>query len=258
VKTVFSENGSVGDFVPQSIDPRIGYPCYKSFDEFIDLDRLRSLDDYLTERIERHLKTEQHSYFVNQHRLDETTPFRPGVREIWLSRTKPGVPYDYFDLNRSGLWQLTKEANEFTLLMEFIETLPFQSKGRILIIYDDSGKAVPSHRDHLNTGLCHEFVWFRTNLKKPFYVLNECTGEKKYVESYSAWFDSVNQFHGSDGCDGLSFSIRVDGEFTDDFRALIPRPATNPASTPAFWAAVDGERAARRGMKRNDDEKKRR
>jgi hypothetical protein len=62
------------------------------------------------------------------------------------------------------------------------------------------------------------------------------TGAKKYVETYSAWFDSVNQFHGSDPSEGLSFSIRVDGKFTDEFKKQIPRPEFNRASTPSYWA----------------------
>jgi hypothetical protein len=197
------------------------------------------LDDYLTGLIERHIKAEKDDYFINQHRLDETMPYQPGVREIWLSRTKPGVPYNYQDLNRGDLWRLTEEAGEFALLMDFIETLPFQTKGRMLIIHDHAGKSVPAHRDHLETDVCHEFIWFRTNLRKPFYMLNHLTGEKQYVESYSAWFDSVNQFHGSDPYDGLSFSIRVDGKFTDEFRDSIPKPEFNLASTPSYWASLE-------------------
>jgi hypothetical protein len=67
-------------------------------------------------------------------------------------------------------------------------------------------------------------------------MLNHKTNEKLYVDGYSAWFDSVNQFHGSDPVDGLSFSIRVDGVFTDEFRKQIPVPKYNLASTPSFWA----------------------
>ena len=121
--------------------------------------------------------------------------------------------------------------------MEFIETLPFERTGRMLIIYDDKGLEVPAHRDHLETEVCHEFIWFRTNLTKPFYMLNHQTGEKLYVTSYSAWFDTVNQFHGSDPVPGLSFSIRVDGIFNDAFRKQIPKPLANIASTPAVWSS---------------------
>jgi hypothetical protein len=107
-------------------------------------------------------------------------------------------------------------------------------------MYDNVARQVPAHRDHIETELCHEFLWFRTNTKKPFFMLNQKTGEKKYVEGYSAWFDSVNQFHGSDAYDGLSFSIRVDGKFTDEFRDSIPKPEFNLASTPSYWAALEG------------------
>jgi hypothetical protein len=221
------------------VDDRITYPSYKSFDEFIDVPRLRSLDDYLTKKIQQHIKTQQEDYFINYYRLEDSAPYQPGVREIWLARTKPGTPYEYLDLNRTELWEPTEYAAEFVPLMNFIESLPFKERGRVLIIYDDAGKAVPAHRDHVETDICHEFIWFRTNLKKPFYVLNHQTGEKKYVDSYSAWFDSVNQYHGSDAVPGdLSFSIRVDGKFTDEFRNLIPQPEFNQASTPSFWASV--------------------
>ena len=220
------------------VDPRIKYPCYKSFDEFIDLERLKSLDNYITERIKRHIEEGTDSFFLNQHRLEAESPHQPGVREIWLARTKPGIPYDYFDLDRTDLWQQSEAAEEFSELMDFIETLPFKSKGRMLIMYDIDANPVPAHRDHLSTDICHEFLWFRTNLKKPFYMLNHKTNEKLYVDTYTAWFDSVNQFHGSDACKGLAFSIRVDGVFNDEFRKQIPKPEINVASTPALWSCV--------------------
>jgi hypothetical protein len=224
--------------IKAAVDPRITYPCYKSFDEFIDVQRLKSLDAYITERIERHIRAEQDSYFLNLHRLDADTSYQPGVREIWLSRTIDGAPYNYLDLDKPGLWEPTEAAAEFALLMDFITGLPFKATGRMLIIYDSRGLAVPAHRDHLSTEVCNEFIWFRTNQRKPFYLLNNETGEKLYVQSHSAWFDSVNQFHGSDPCEGLSFSIRVDGHFTDEFKKLIPVPEYNLASTPALWACT--------------------
>jgi hypothetical protein len=122
--------------------------------------------------------------------------------------------------------------------MEFIGSLPFSSTGRMLIMYDHVPRPVTPHRDHDVVEVCHEFVWFRTNLSKPFYMLDHRTREKLYVSSYSAWFDTVNQFHGSDPFDGLSFSVRVDGHFTPEFRSLIPRPRLNPASAPALWACA--------------------
>ena len=220
------------------VDPRIHYPCYKSFDDLIDVERLKSLDAYIRDRLGAYAAADGGDYFLNEYRLDTGSAYRPGVREIWLTRTRQGVPYDYLDLDKPALWQRTPASGDFHVLMDFIATLPFRAFGRMLIIFDDSGNAVPAHRDHVNTNLCHDFIWFRTNLTKPFYMLNEKTQEKLYVSSYSAWFDTVNQFHGTDAAPGLSFSIRVDGEFDDALRKRIPVPPRNLASRPALWAVI--------------------
>ena len=226
--------------IAEKVDPRITYPCYKSFDELIDIERLKALDGYITERIKLHIQAQQDDYFLNAYRLDAASPHKPGAREIWLARTKSGVPYNYLDLDKPELWERTEQASEFALLMDFIATLPFQATGRMLIIYDDAGTLVPAHRDHLSSEVCHDFIWFRTNLHKPFYMFNHQTKEKLYVQSYSAWFDTVNQFHGTDAQEGLCFSIRVDGIFTAEFRRQIPTPASNLASRPALWACTSG------------------
>ena len=237
-----SENAFENNFEQFEVDSRIVYPCYKSLDEFVDVERLRGLDDYLTERIRRHIATQQEDYFLNLYRLEKDTPYQPGVREIWLSRAVADAPPDALDMvDETDLWEPNIYAADFPLLMDFIETLPFQKTGRMLIIYDDAGKSVPAHRDHLEPEVCNEFIWFRTNFRKSLYFLNHETGEKKQVEGYTAWFDAVNQYHGSDAAalgEGLAFSIRVDGKFTDEFRKIIPKPEFNSASTPAFWASV--------------------
>lgn len=220
------------------VDPKISFPCYKSLDAFFDVEQLKSLDRYITERINERLRERRdYLFYTGPYRLQNNSPDRPGSRMIYLSQSSR--PDNYFDLDQSELWQPTIAATEeFAPLMDFIRTLPFKDTGRILIMYDDAPRAVTAHRDHTETEICHEFIWFRTNLRKPFYMLNHRTGAKEYVESYSAWFDSVNQYHGSDAFDGLSFSIRVDGHFTDQFKQQIPRPAFNLASTPALWASV--------------------
>jgi hypothetical protein len=241
VETKLSNSNLIG-----RVPAPILYPSYRSFDDFIDVEHLRSLNSYITNKIKLRLRQTEDSYFLNQHRLNNDSPYIPGVREIWLSRTRADVPYKYLDLDKPELWQPTAEATEFTLLTEFIRKLPFEATGRILIIYDVGGREVPAHRDHERADICNEFIWFRTNLNKPFYLLNERTGSKLYVHSYSAWFDTVNQFHGSDAVDGLTFSIRVDGIFNGEFRRSIPRPEFNAACTPSLWACTkEGGNAGR-------------
>lgn len=219
------------------VDARIAYPCYKSFDEFIDVERLQALDGYITERIKQHITAQTDlQFYTGPFRLKDASPDRPGSRMIYLAQSR--LPDSYFDLDKTELWEPTEASGEFSLLMDFIATLPFKSTGRMLIMYDDVHRPVPAHRDHMSTDVCHEFIWFRTNMNKPFYMFNQETGEKQLVESYSAWFDTVNQFHGTDAGEGLTFSVRVDGIFTDEFRKRIPITNDNLASTPALWSCL--------------------
>jgi hypothetical protein len=220
------------------------YPSYKNLDSFIDVDRLRSLDGYIRERLERRLRTAKDlAFYTGPFLLDGRDPHLPGSRLVYLAQSER--EQNYYDLDRSDLWHPTADADEFSELMDFIRTLPFEATGRMIIMYDDSGRAVSAHRDHDSTDLCHEFVWFRTNLEKPFYMLNPDTGDMSYVAAHAAWFDTVNQYHGADATGELSFSIRVDGRFCEAFRQHIPSSPDNPAATPAVWAASDAEQLSR-------------
>jgi len=218
------------------------YPSYVDLDPWIDVARLKSLDFYLRDRLERRMASARDlQFYTGPFLLDGRAPDVPGPRMVYLSRSSR--PEDYYDLDRTELWRPSEEAAEFSELMDFIATLPFAATGRMLIIYDDSGREVPAHRDHDSRDLCHEFIWLRTNFDKPFYMLEPATGEKLYVASHSAWFDTVNQFHGADASGGLSFSLRIDGRFADSFRSLIPFPGTGRAAAPALWAGAGMRRA---------------
>ena len=214
------------------------YPCYKDLDPFIDVERLKALDGYIRERLERRLaKAKDLAFYTGPFLLDGRDAHLPGSRLVYLSQSER--EQDYYDLDRTDLWHPTEDAEAFSELMDFIATLPFAETGRMIIMYDDSGRAVSAHKDHDSPELCHEFIWFRTNLEKPFYMLNPESGEKLYVRSHAAWFDTVNQFHGADATGTLSYSIRVDGRFSDDFRRRIPFPERCRSAAPALWAGAE-------------------
>jgi hypothetical protein len=220
------------------VDPRIKYPSYKDFDEFIDIAALKSLDGYIRERLAK--RGVDSEFWTGPYTPNRTDNQNPGSSVVWLTE-RTAEEHDYFHLDQPDLWRLAEGADEFAEVMAFVRTLPFKSTGRIMIMYDFNGRAVTAHRDHYKTDLCSEFIWFRTNFVKPFYMMDSVTRERKYVKGHSAWFDTVNQFHGADAADGLSISLRVDGKFTDEFRARIPSPDQNPASTASYWATLSGE-----------------
>jgi len=218
--------------------PGPAYPCYKNLDPFIDVEWLRSLDAFIVEKIEQRLEAARdRQFYTGPFLLDDRKPRLPGSKMVYLSEARGED--DYYRLDDPGFWRPSAEADDFAPLMEFIGTLPFETTGRMLIMYDPAGAAVSAHRDHDSQDLCHEFIWFRTNLEKPFYMLDERSGEKLYVTSHSAWFDTVNQFHGADANGRLSISIRVDGKFTDEFRKLIPYPAAGRSAAAALWASAE-------------------
>jgi hypothetical protein len=224
------------------LDTSVSYPSYKSFDDLIDLDRLKSLDGYIKDKITaRSQDAEFNTGRLTKGVLDNR---RPGSKYIHLTERKKTVDDDeYYGIDDPNVWFPTDQAEEFKDLMDFVQTLPFKSIGRVMIMYDWNGRAVTVHRDHDNIDVCHEFIWFRTNLEKPFFVMNATTGERRSVESYSAWFDTVNQFHGGDATHQLGISLRVDGKFSDALRAKIPTPSVNAASTASLWACA-GDRGA--------------
>ena len=71
-------------------------------------------------------------------------------------------------------------------------------------------------------------------------MLDPGSGQRLDVTSYSAWFDTVNQYHGAEATGSLAWSIRVDGVFNDELHARIPFPEHNISSAPAHWAAASG------------------
>lgn len=240
----FIKQQSWGPAVP-SPPASPNYPSYVDLDPHIDIARLKSLDLYLRDRLERQIERARDLHFyTGPFLLDGRAPDRPGPRMVYLARSSRGNGVEsYYDLDDIDAWKPSDDSTEFSELMDFIATLPFAATGRMLIIYDDGGREVPAHRDHDNPELCHEFIWLRTNFDKPFYMLDPESDEKLYVDSHSAWFDTVNQFHGADASGGLSYSIRIDGRFSDSFRSLIPFPETGRSATPALWAGAGMRRA---------------
>ena len=227
---------------PPGLDPRTRFPAYLSLDRVVDVDRMRAMDAELTATVRTVLEDgSSFPFHTGDLKKGLLKPQRPGSRVIALSESSrtDGV-FDYFELDDTTKWKPAPVAERFGPLLEFIDTLPFESTARIVILCDPLGRRVTTHRDHGFVDRLHEFLWFRTNLEKPLFLQNPRTKEKRYVEGHTAWFDTVNQYHGIDPTPGLSISVRVDGRFTGAFRARFPAMPANRASLPSLWATLEG------------------
>jgi hypothetical protein len=120
----------------------------------------------------------------------------------------------------------TQNAKHFASLTGFIKTLPFVETGRVVIFLSNANMTGAIHRDLAPSAdvAPDEFIWMRTRTNKGFFVQDSESNEKYYVNSYAAWFNTTD-YHGTDAAETASFSIRVDGVFTDEFRAKINEPA---------------------------------
>ena len=197
----------------------MGGAYYLSLDDYIDTERLRSLNDGLEAKLLELLEDDpaRIGLFSAGERLDPTGASLNGTRTVRLRNQIRG---GYSEIHCTDSWDDSESAAEFPELMSFVASLPLTSFGRCFIIFDNGGVAEPPHRDHGDPTLKQEFIWVRTNLRKRFYIYEKSSGQKHHVESYSAWFDT-RHFHGVDPVDGLSLSIRVDGVFSDEFRKAI-------------------------------------
>ncbi|MFL6468583.1 MAG: hypothetical protein ACJ72Z_11560 [Pyrinomonadaceae bacterium] len=72
-----SESGTEMHFA--EVDPRVSYPSYKSMDEFIDIERLRSLDGYIRNKIKRRLtEHDDPKFYTGPYTLEEDKEGRHG------------------------------------------------------------------------------------------------------------------------------------------------------------------------------------
>lgn len=125
--------------------------------------------------------------------------------------------------------KLTNIAFHFTTLIQWIDTLVqtgiFLNIGRAYLITIDSNGHSFEHRDppldpDNTTSSPPEFIHFRPNVSRPFYVYDPVTKQKHYIATRAGWWNDSDT-HGGEVIMEPSYAVRVDGIFTDTFRNQI-------------------------------------
>jgi hypothetical protein len=83
----------------------------------------------------------------------------------------------------------------------------------------DSG-GIPFEHFHPDKGTPAEFIHIRPKIVRPFYIRNDITSEKVYINARAAWWDDRLP-HGGDPVLTPTYTLRIDGVFTDEFRQKI-------------------------------------
>ena len=147
-------------------------------------------------------------------------------------------PYIYYFLWEEGSWddrtaerKLTEEAKYFPETVKWVENLIdqkiFKHIGRVIFFHCDADGIPFEHRDldaknGMNQSFPHknEFIHIRPNTKKPFYIWDPETKNKTYLNTRAAWWNDQD-WHGGDRIMEQSYALRIDGEFTDEFRKTL-------------------------------------
>ena len=197
---------------------------WTDLDTHLDVDYLRSIDAELEATIREVDGEKEVTNFypsLPPFRLNKLSLRSNDVRTIYL-REPTGRAVSYLSIDSAQRTRATPWWDRFGFLTRWIERLPFAEIGRVLIIYDFDGNREDTHLDNPLSRKRPEFVWFRTNLKKRFFLYDPKRDEKEFVNSYCAWFDPSAEYHGYDPVpDTLVHSIRVDGRFEDSFRRAL-------------------------------------
>lgn len=141
-----------------------------------------------------------------------------GSRTLLLKYNVGG--YYHKNIAEGSIW--TESAKEFPELLAFIETLPFTEIGQIAIYMTENDCVVPVHRDikEQKQERMNEFLWFSPQRHKKIFILDENTGERHVCTSRVLMFNELD-YHGVEALPFLTYSLRVDGKFTPEFRRKI-------------------------------------
>lgn len=128
----------------------------------------------------------------------------------------------------------TPESALFPRVMEWVQNLPVQALGRVVLYYSPAGYGtVYHHADYISKSQPHEMesIWVRLIHPKPFYLFDARTREKVYVEkTTSPIMFNPSDYHGVDQYILPCVSMRVDVVLQDDFREQIGLVKPYPAN----------------------------
>jgi hypothetical protein len=146
-------------------------------------------------------------------------------------------PYQFIFLKtEDGGWETRFEEKEWTkdiqyfpelkAWLEQLEGTVFKHLGRIIIFKAEHDGRTAMHRDLIFPNETdyfnhrHEFIHLRTRLDRDFYIWDPETDTKVLTTSYGIFFNDQD-WHNGGVSNVQTFSIRIDGEFTDEFRTKL-------------------------------------
>jgi hypothetical protein len=118
-------------------------------------------------------------------------------------------------------WDWTNNVKHFPKLKVWLDSLigtVFQEYGRILFFIHEHDCKLLTHRDGVaSVPHRNEFLWINPMGIKKFFVYDETSDQRHDVNSPVAFFNDLDM-HGGDTNESMTWTLRIDGVFTEEFR----------------------------------------
>lgn len=174
---------------------------------------------------EKHLTPEQYKVYNALESTEQKIKFlcftTPMVHPFWLCFLRVNKKTEKTQhVNKAVAAECydTAEMKHFPKLMELIHKLPMKSIGRILIFMTEANNQTVPHYDAANamqraTMRNADFIWFQPSPAKKLFVMG-LDKIRHYPEDGKrfVWFNEMD-YHGTEPCPVMSYSVRVEGEF---------------------------------------------
>ena len=127
------------------------------------------------------------------------------------------------DFRNTGIGEI---QNHFPNLINWI--LSFETDGILRDIHSatlmslEAGGLPWEHRDPEPEWEGHiaEFIHFKTDLDRPFYMIDPNTKNRVYINTRVAWWDETD-WHGGEPINRPTYTLRINGSFTNEFKKKI-------------------------------------
>jgi hypothetical protein len=177
--------------------------------------KLASVDDPLKKIVETLDHNQKNVFYKLYHGLYNASTV------CYLRNFKGGNLGNYSMKGKENFFEDDPNFNNFPKLKLWINSLKgsvFSEIGRVLFFIHEHDCELPVHTD--GTGYVphnNEFIWFNPTGAKSFYIWDEVSKEKNYVKSKAAFFNDLD-LHGGDKNPKQTWTLRIDGVFTEEFR----------------------------------------
>lgn len=123
--------------------------------------------------------------------------------------------------DQNATW--TNSAKHFPNLVKYIETLPFESVGRVLFFTTYPNAPIATHRDSIvKEHKDHNINLFFSGGDRKSYVFDPKTNERIYLPPGSrSYYFNNRDFHGVDPEPKFRYTLRVDGTFNAELREKL-------------------------------------